>query len=103
MIHLLSHLLVAYVVLVEPWLGYRLYNKLKAQVAKGAADAKLRFYRMVVTHQLIAIAWVLAIWRMGSIPAAYPSLGVSCFLSWQASCQRRAWPCYCCAREAIAC
>ena len=69
MIYLVSHLLVAYVVLVEPWLGYRLYDNLKAQVAAGVADAKLRFYRRFVTHQLIAIAWVLAIWRMGSIPA----------------------------------
>ncbi len=80
MIYLVSHLLVAYVVLVEPWLGYRLYDNLKAQVAAGVADAKLRFYRTVVTHQLIAIAWVLAIWRMGSIPAK--NLGLSLPRSW---------------------
>ena len=81
MIHLISHLLVAYVVLVEPWLGHRLYNRLKAQVAAGVADAKVRFYRTVAWHQLIAIALVVAIWRMGRIPAK--TLGFCVPTSWQ--------------------
>jgi uncharacterized protein len=81
MIHLVSHLLVAYVVLVEPWLGYHLYEKLKAQVAAGVVGAKQRFYRTVVTHQLIAIALVLAIWRIGSIPGK--DLGLCLPTSWQ--------------------
>ncbi len=79
--HLFSHLLVAYVILVEPWLGDRLYNKLKSQVAAGVADAKLRFYRMVATHQVLAIALVLAFWQLVSIPAK--NLGLCRPTSWQ--------------------
>ncbi len=81
MIHLVSHLLVAYVVLVEPWLGQRLYNKLKADVAAGVADAKLHFYRMILIHQVAATALVSAIWKLGSIPAT--ALGLCLPTSWE--------------------
>lgn len=109
MIHLVSHLLVAYVVLVEPWLGNRLYDKLKAQVAAGVADAKLRFYRMILIHQMVVTALVLAIWRLGSIPGI--DLGLCLPGSWQIllpyygglrACCRPGHP-ICCGKKAIAC
>jgi hypothetical protein len=81
MIHLVSHLLVAYVVFVEPWLGYRLYDTLKAQVAAGVADAKLQFYGMIVIHQVVVTVLVLAIWRLGSILGT--DLGLCLPTSWQ--------------------
>jgi membrane protease YdiL (CAAX protease family) len=81
MIHLVSHLLVAYVVLVEPWLGHRLYNQLKAQAAASVAEAKVRFYRRIAIHQLLATALVLAIWRLGTIAAK--DLGLCLPNSWQ--------------------
>jgi membrane protease YdiL (CAAX protease family) len=81
MIQVVSHLLVAYVVLVEPWLGNRLYQKLKAQVAAGRADAKVRFYRTIFVHQVAAIVLVLMIAQFGSIPRE--DLGLSLPTSWQ--------------------
>jgi len=81
MIHLVSHLLVAYVVFVEPWLGYRLYDTLKAQVAAGVADAKLQYYGMIVIHQVVVTVLVLAIWRLGSILGT--DLGLCLPTSWQ--------------------
>ena len=77
----LSHLLVAYVVLVQPWLGYRLFNKLKANLALGIAGAKLRFYQRIVIHQIAATAMVFIIWRLGSIPGK--DLGLCLPTSWQ--------------------
>jgi membrane protease YdiL (CAAX protease family) len=63
----ISHLLVAYLVCVLPWLGRARYRWLKEQIEAGRSEARLRFYRRVLAAQLGLVLVVLAIWRLGSI------------------------------------
>lgn len=67
---ILSHLFVAYLVCVLPWLGRVRYRWLKQQIEAGGAGAKLRFYQFVLAAQLAMVLIALAIWRLGSIPPA---------------------------------
>ena len=64
----LMHLAAAYVVLAAPWLGARAYRRLKARLAEGAADARLRHYRTVLLRQAVTAAIVALIWLTGAIP-----------------------------------
>lgn len=55
---LLAHLLFAYTLLAEPWLGVRAYRGLRAAASRGDARARLRFYRLIIIAEW---AWVLVI------------------------------------------
>jgi membrane protease YdiL (CAAX protease family) len=65
----LSHLFAAYLIAVLPWLGRLRYRWLKQRLKDGGARARVRFYRSVLAAQLGMVLIVLAIWRLGSIPA----------------------------------
>ncbi len=55
---LLAHLLFAYTLFAEPWLGVRAYADLRAAAARGDSGARLRFYRSIL---IIEWLWVLVI------------------------------------------
>ena len=76
----LAHLLAAYVVLAAPWMGCLWYQKARKRIANGVPDAKVRLYRSIVGEQIITAGVVLALWRIGRVPAA--SLGLIAPRSW---------------------
>jgi len=76
----LAHLLAVYVVLAAPWVGCLLYQKARKRIASGVADAKVRLYRSLVGEQIVTAGVVLALWRIGRIPAT--SLGLIAPRSW---------------------
>lgn len=59
----LSHLLVAYMVLVWPWRGRRRYQTLQNELTGGASDVRIDVYRRMLLHQagivlvVLMIAW----------------------------------------------
>ena len=59
----LSHLLVAYMVLVWPWRGRRRYRTLQS-----APDARIDVYRRMLLHQAVIVLVVLIIVWIGKIP-----------------------------------
>lgn len=77
---ILSHLLAAYAILLAPWLGHVYYRRAQRRIASGVPDAKLRLYQSMAVEQIGCTAVVLAIWRLGRIPAA--SLGLVAPRSW---------------------
>ncbi|HXN45109.1 MAG TPA: type II CAAX endopeptidase family protein [Bryobacteraceae bacterium] len=69
---ILSHLFLAYLVCVLPWLGRLRYCWLKQRIEAGDQQARLRFYQLVLAAQLGMALVVLAIWRLGAFaPAAF--------------------------------
>jgi membrane protease YdiL (CAAX protease family) len=80
MINVLSHLLAAYVVLAAPWMGCLWYQKARKRIASGVPDAKVRLYRSLVGEQIVTAGVVLALWRIGRVPAT--SLGLVAPGSW---------------------
>jgi CAAX protease family protein len=74
------HLLAAYAVLAGPWLGRMMYQRVRRQIAAGAPDAKVRLYRQLVAEQVITAGVVLALWRVGAVPAV--NLGLVAPRSW---------------------
>jgi len=76
----LAHLLAAYVVLAAPWMGCLWYQKARKRIANGIPDAKVQLYRSIVGEQIITAGVVLALWRIGRVPAA--SLGLIAPRSW---------------------
>ena len=69
---ILSHLFLAYLVCVLPWLGRVRYRWLKDQLEAGGATARVRFYQLVLAAQLGMVLVVLVIARLGAIaPAAF--------------------------------
>ena len=69
---ILSHLFLAYLVAVLPWLGRARYRWLKQRIEAGDEQARLRFYQLVLAAQLGMVLVVLAIWRLGALtPAAF--------------------------------
>jgi uncharacterized protein len=67
---ILSHLFLAYLVCVLPWLGRARYRWLKQRIEAGDQRARLRFYQLVLAAQLGMALVVLAIWRLGAFPPA---------------------------------
>jgi uncharacterized protein len=57
----LAHLLFAYITFVTPWLGRWKYQQLKAQLAAGVTDAKIKAYRRGVLGQWLRVALVLVV------------------------------------------
>jgi membrane protease YdiL (CAAX protease family) len=76
----LAHLLAAYVVLAAPWVGCLWYQKARKRIASGVPDAKVWLYRSLVGEQIITAGVVLALWRIGRVPAT--SLGLIAPRSW---------------------
>ncbi len=69
---ILSHLFLAYLVCVLPWVGRARYRWLKRRIEAGDQRARLRFYRFVLAAQVGMVIVVLAIGRLGAIaPAAF--------------------------------
>lgn len=64
----LSHLLVAYMVLVWPWRGRRRYQTLQNELAGGASDVRIDVYRRMLLHQAGIVLVVLMIAWAGNIP-----------------------------------
>jgi len=80
---LLAHLLVAYIVLIAPWLSRFKYRQLQQKLAAGDLTARIRFYRIGVLQQALRTLLVLAICLLGSIPL--PTLGLAAPASWHQS------------------
>jgi membrane protease YdiL (CAAX protease family) len=80
---LLAHVLVAYIVLIAPWLSRFKYRRLQQELAAGNLTARIRFYRIGVLQQTIRILLVLAICFLGSIPLE--TLGLTAPASWHDS------------------
>jgi CAAX protease family protein len=78
-----AHLLVAYIVLVMPWIGRYKYQKLQQRLATGVTDARVRFYRLTVVQQWLLVAVVLLFARLASLP--WGSLGLAAPFSWAAT------------------
>jgi membrane protease YdiL (CAAX protease family) len=76
----LSHLLVAYFVLVAPWLGRMLYQRARRRIACGDPNAKIRIYRATVAEQAITTILVLVLWASGQFSAK--SLGLAAPRRW---------------------
>lgn len=69
---ILSHLFLAYLVCVLPWVGRARYRWLKGRIEAGDQRARLRFYQFMLAAQLAMVLIVLAISRLGAItPAAF--------------------------------
>ena len=69
---ILSHLFLAYLVCVLPWVGRARYRWLRLRIEAGDERARLRFYQLVLAAQLGMVLVVLAIWRLGAFaPAAF--------------------------------
>jgi len=64
----LSHLLVAYMVLVWPWRGRRRYQTLQNELTGGASDVRIDVYRRMLLHQAGIVLVVLMIAWAGNIP-----------------------------------
>ena len=83
MASLLAHVLVAYIVLIAPWLSRFKYRQLQQKLAAGNLTARIRFYRIGALQQTIRIVLVLSICLLGSIPL--PTLGLAAPASWHDS------------------
>src|SRR6202022_607315 len=64
----LSHLLVAYMVLAWPWRGRRRYRALQDKLTRGAPAARVDVYRRMLLHQAAIVLVVMIILWAGSIP-----------------------------------
>jgi len=67
---ILSHLFLAYLVGVLPWVGRARYRGLKLRIEAGDGQARLRFYQLVLVGQLGMVLVVLVIGRLGGITSA---------------------------------
>src|SRR5437763_1959940 len=63
-----SHLLVAYVVLAWPWRGRRRYRALQNELNGSAPGARIDVYRRMLLHQAAIVLVVVIILWAGSIP-----------------------------------
>jgi len=75
----ISHLLVAWVLLVAPWMAYRSYRKAQRETAIDPL-AKVRLFRRVVRKQWLLIAIICGLWLFGGIPGA--QIGIRSPYSW---------------------
>jgi len=75
-----AHILVAYMVLVMPWIGRYKYSKLQRKLAAGEPDARLRFYRITVAQQWLLVFLVLLFARAASLP--WRAFGLAWPTSW---------------------
>jgi membrane protease YdiL (CAAX protease family) len=80
MILAFAHLLVAYMVLVMPWIGRYKYRKLQRRLATGEPDARVRFYRLTVLQQWALVVLILVFVRIASLP--WRAIGLAPPASW---------------------
>lgn len=80
MIFAFAHLLVAYMVLVMPWIGRHKYRKLQQRLATGTPDARVHCYRLTVLQQWALVVLVLLFARVASLP--WRALGIAAPASW---------------------
>lgn len=66
----LSHLLVAYMILIWPALIRRRYQSLQQRLQQGDPRARMRAYRRMLLHQGAMVLVVMAILVLGAIPAS---------------------------------
>ena len=64
----ISHVLVAYMILVWPWRGRRRYRTLQNELTGGAPDVRIDVYRRMLLHQAGIVLAVLIIAWAGNIP-----------------------------------
>lgn len=83
MIGAFAHILVAYMVLLMPWIGRFKYRKLQDSLAAGIPDARLRFYRLSVAQQALLVGVVLLYARLAALP--WHALGLAAPYSWTAA------------------
>jgi uncharacterized protein len=76
----LAHLLVAYLILIAPWLSRLKYRQLQLRLASGQVGARIRFYQIACIQQLARILIVLALCLLGSIPPR--AMGLAGPISW---------------------
>jgi membrane protease YdiL (CAAX protease family) len=76
----LAHALVFYTVLVSPWWGQYALRKALRELEARLPGFRLRWYRLILTEQVVIISTVIAIWQLGSVPAA--RLGLVAPASW---------------------
>jgi uncharacterized protein len=65
---ILSHLLVAYMVLGWPWRGRQRYRALQNELTRNAPGARVDVYRRMLLHQAAIVSAVVIILWSGSIP-----------------------------------
>jgi membrane protease YdiL (CAAX protease family) len=80
MIGAFAHILVAYMVLLMPWIGRFKYRKLQDCLAAGIPDARLRFYRLSAAQQALLVGLVLLYARLAALP--WHALGLAAPYSW---------------------
>lgn len=83
MTFIVAHILVAYMVLVMPWIGQYKYHRLQRQVAEGIPNARLRFYRLTLLQQLLLITLVVLFALSARLPLS--ALGIAAPYSWSAT------------------
>jgi membrane protease YdiL (CAAX protease family) len=76
----LAHLLLAYLVLIAPWLSRLKYRQLQQRLASGQLGSRIRFYQIAAVQQVSRILVVLAICFLGSI--SLRAIGLAPPLSW---------------------
>jgi membrane protease YdiL (CAAX protease family) len=77
----LSHLLVAYLVLVWPWAGRSRYRRIQKELRAGIPGARVRVYREWIKRQAAITASVVLISLFGHIPTK--ALGLVMPSSWE--------------------
>jgi membrane protease YdiL (CAAX protease family) len=76
----LAHALAFYTVLISPWWGRYALRRALRQMRANVPRFRMRWYRLILVEQAIIIAVVVAIWRLGDVPAA--RLGLVLPKSW---------------------
>jgi membrane protease YdiL (CAAX protease family) len=66
----LAHALVFYTVLVSPWWGQYALRKALRELESRLPGFRVRWYRLILTEQVVIISTVIAIWKLGNVPAA---------------------------------
>ena len=77
---ILSHVLVAYMLLVSPVSSRRRTKKAEQEIDAGSPTARLKLYREVILSQFLIVAALAALVRLGGVPSS--SVGLRAPYSW---------------------
>lgn len=80
MTYALAHVLVAYMILLMPWIGRYKYRRLQQFLAAGKQNARLHFYRLGVLQQWLLVGVILLLAWLASLPVR--TLGLEAPYSW---------------------
>jgi membrane protease YdiL (CAAX protease family) len=75
-----AHVLIAYILLVMPWVGRLKYRRLEQQLTAGILGARVHFYRLSVLQQLALTGLVVLFARQAFLPLK--ALGIALPESW---------------------